>query len=270
MTLAEKIAMATLVVGIISIFAAWLQPTNNRGHRIIAALVLLFLVGIAAWIGVTVSTRNSSEPLTDTYGSSSTAGTTATTPRTSTPPTTTFTAPLEPGETSTRTTTATTSVITGTIQTRANPQPAKLDEKRDSLPPPSDPTERPRGAGQQWSRAIALSTAGQWTDAVDAWREFIREHSGSNRIVDRESFHRLGIAYEALQQWNEAVAAFQSADRVNDPNATSDLMHLGHCYIQLRRWPDAVNAYQRVLKIDPTNQQARNSLYWSVKQQMPQ
>jgi tetratricopeptide (TPR) repeat protein len=129
----------------------------------------------------------------------------------------------------------------------------------------------PLTVDQQWKQAIAFSNTGQWSQAIDSWSQFIRDHSGPNRSVDQESYSRLGIAYEELKNWSAAARALEQADLKDDrPNATTNLKHLGHCYIQLKRWEDAIRVYKRVLKIEPDNKQARQSLVWAVRQQTPE
>jgi TolA-binding protein len=265
MTLGEKITLATLAVTAIGVFATWIQPVSNRSHRAAAVFVFFVLVGIGAWVGATISAV--SNPVTATDGTT-TAGTTSTTTTaatTSTTHTLTFAAPAEPPE-KTSTILATVSGTTGTVPPVVQSQKSAPD--RPPVTASTETVDRRNRTAQQWHQAMSFSIAGRWTDAVDAWRQFIREYGGHNRGTDRESFHRLGVAYESLERWNEA-AAFKNATLVDDVNGATDLMHLGHCYSQLHRWPDAVNVYKRVLKIDPSNRQARNSLYWAVKQQMP-
>jgi hypothetical protein len=243
MTTAEKIGAATLIVTVVGVLIAWFQPASYR-----------------AWIGVSISAPKSAVTVTATTVTG-TAETTATW-------TTTYPAPVEPQPQPQSTTNA-------VPPAGANPHSSLRPEKPKPVTPDVASGARAtyvdarRIIEQQWSQAIAFSTAGRWTDAVSAWQRFIYEHAGHNRATDRESFHRLGVAYEALERWPEASMAFERASLEDDQKAIRDLMHLGHCYIQVHRWPSAVNVYKRVLKIEPTNQQAKNSLYWAVKQQLP-
>jgi serine/threonine-protein kinase len=122
---------------------------------------------------------------------------------------------------------------------------------------------------RQRKEAMALSNAHDWERAVTAWRAFIRDYSGFNAAADHAAYYNLGVAYEALRQWSDAVDSFERAKSTDVTGAdTENLLRLARCYGKLGRWPDAVTNYQHVLQIDPTNEVAKRSLP-AAQQQSP-
>lgn len=120
---------------------------------------------------------------------------------------------------------------------------------------------------RQRKQALAFSNAHQWQNAVNAWRDFIREYSGVNPAADHAAYYNLGVAYESLQNWREAADAFERAIVTNNGSSdTSNLLHLARCYGKLGRWNDAVATYERVLKADPQNETAKRSLPLALHQ----
>jgi serine/threonine-protein kinase len=121
---------------------------------------------------------------------------------------------------------------------------------------------------RQRKQALAFSNDHQWASAVTAWRQFIHDYSGVNLNADHAAYYNLGVAYEALEQWNEAADAFEKANladaNFSDPNT---LLRLGRSYGKVGRWTDAEATYRRVLRIDPTNEIAKRSLLFALKRQ---
>ncbi|HXH40714.1 MAG TPA: tetratricopeptide repeat protein [Thermoanaerobaculia bacterium] len=153
------------------------------------------------------------------------------------------------------------------IHPTPEPQPPLPEPitKTDKSTSPIEVIDPRRAVEQKWKQAIAFSNASDWPEATTAWKQFIHDYSGRDRPTDQEAYQRLGIAYEGLHNWSEAAEAFKQASLADDQtNNTKNLMRLGHCYIQLSRWKDAEEAYKKVLKIEPGNKQARQSLVWAV------
>ncbi|HEV7486544.1 MAG TPA: serine/threonine-protein kinase [Thermoanaerobaculia bacterium] len=145
-------------------------------------------------------------------------------------------------------------------------------------PPEPQPQLQPQTAPQprmnleegdrRRKEALALSNAHQWASAVTAWREFIHNYGGVNVTADHAAYYNLGVAYEALEQWNYAADAFEKATLADaNINDTNNLLRLGRSYGKIGRWSDAEGAYKRVLQIDPSNQIARRSLILALEQQ---
>jgi len=128
--------------------------------------------------------------------------------------------------------------------------------------PPSVTSRRDIAEGDRLRRqALSLSNAHRWSEAIPAWRQFLRDYAGMSPAVDHAAYYNLGVAYESLQEWRDGADAFERAS-LADPrgNDTNNLLRLGRCYGKLGRWHDAAAAYERVLQIDPANDVARRSL----------
>jgi serine/threonine-protein kinase len=141
-------------------------------------------------------------------------------------------------------------------------------------PPVSQPVAPPQRrldlaeGDQQRKQALAFSNTHQWSSAVAAWRQFIHDYSGVNLNADHAAYYNLGVAYEALGQWNEAADSFERASLadINFSDA-NNLLRLGRSYGKVGRWTDAVATYRRVLRVDPANEIAKRSLLFALKQQ---
>jgi tetratricopeptide (TPR) repeat protein len=148
--------------------------------------------------------------------------------------------------------------------------PVSRPTPRDIAPPrspslhPADLAEGDRRRRQ----ALAFSNAHQWSSAVTAWRQFINDYSGVNQLADHAAYYNLGVAYESLRQWPEAVDAFERAARADMTGSdTNNLLRLARCYGKLGRWKEAATTYERVLRIDPANDIAKRSLLFALQQE---
>jgi tetratricopeptide (TPR) repeat protein len=84
------------------------------------------------------------------------------------------------------------------------------------------------------------------------------------RAVEIEPKHKyawnnLGLAYLALRQDNDAVAAFQKAVDVN-PYDEFAFNNMGRAYWQDRKYEDAANAFRKQLEINPLDKFAHGNL----------
>ena len=276
MTFSDKLQIAVLVVTIVAAIAALLQPSIKRINRVLATLVL---VGVVVWLGITIISLTG-----ETHVQTDSSGTSETVPPTTTVRTVTYKAPPEPTDTIATSGTISTAIttttppgptITGTTSTHPQPKfeptpPTPLPVTPQPLPvtpqpqpqPQPQPVPDPRAALEQnVKHAIALSESQQWREAANAWERLLRDHSGRNRAFDSGAWHRLGVAYEALNKWSKAATAFQQANLSDDRNnATSDLRHMGHCYIKLGRRSEAIDIYRKLLAIDPEDKTSRELL----------
>ena len=170
--------------------------------------------------------------------------------------------PVIPPTTTTQVVASTTSPPLSTSTQPPEPAPTDTITKQPPAPRP-DLVEGDR----QRKRALALSNAHQWQSAVSAWRQFLHDYSGFNRLADHAAFYNLGVAYEALQNWREAIDAFEQAGKFDDTKSdTSNLLRLAHCYGKAGRWNDAVTTYEQVLRIDPSNEVAKKNLIPALQQ----
>jgi len=142
--------------------------------------------------------------------------------------------------------------------------PVRITARPTVTSPPRDLAEGDRAR----RLALAYSNGHQWQSAVSAWRDFIRDYGGANPAADHAAYYNLGVAHEALQQWNEAASSFERATvadaKVTD---TNNLLRLGHVYGKLGRWTDSAATYERVLRIDPANALAKRGLLYAVQQE---
>jgi serine/threonine-protein kinase len=147
-----------------------------------------------------------------------------------------------------------------------NPQPHAEPRRSQPVTPPQPRLNLEEGDLRR-KEALALSNAHQWANAAVAWRQFLHDYSGVNATADHAAYYNLGVAYEALEHWNEAADAFEHATLADaNINDTNNLLRLGRAYGKTGRWSDAVSAYQRVLRIDPSNQIAKRSLIFALEQ----
>jgi serine/threonine protein kinase len=157
--------------------------------------------------------------------------------------------------------------IAGTITIEPETHRAADPPVSQQVAPPQHHLDLAEGDHQR-KQALAFSNAHQWASAATAWRQFIHDYSGVNLNADHAAYYNLGVAYEALEQWNEAADAFERASladiNFSDPN---NLLRLGRSYGKVGRWTDAVATYRRVLRIDPTNEIAKRSLLVALKRQ---
>jgi TolA-binding protein len=265
MTLSEKIAVATLIVTIIGIFAAWLRPSVDPLHRVVASMVLVILGGIAVWLGATISGANSEPAATATQTTPTETAPMTTRSTTKTP---TYQAPPEPPKDTTATRNSDRSAAIEVLPPLSrNPLPEKAIIEPDKASSPSA-EERGLAIEQQRKQALAFSVQREWPKAVEAWRQFIHNYSGHDRAADHAAYYNLGVAHEALHNWNEAADALERAWQTDDRKRdTKNLLRLGRCYAKLERWTDSVAMYEEVLRIEPGNAVAKKSLLWAMKQE---
>jgi len=84
------------------------------------------------------------------------------------------------------------------------------------------------------------------------------------RAVEVEPKHKyawnnLGLAYLALRQNDDAIAAFQKAVEVN-PYDEFAFNNLGRVYWQMRKYDDAANAFHKQLEMNPLDKFAHSNL----------
>jgi predicted O-linked N-acetylglucosamine transferase (SPINDLY family) len=93
---------------------------------------------------------------------------------------------------------------------------------------------------------------GRAREAVDSFTHCI-ERAGEHF----ESLHELGVAYGALGDDEQALAAFQRAERKN-PRSPEVQANMGDCLVALQHFAEALNRYDRALALD-----ARQARAWS-------
>jgi hypothetical protein len=283
MTSEGVIAFATFAVTSLGIVAASIQPTKSRAQSVLTALVVVFVVGIGAWVCVKIFAPESLRSVHDSGGTTSTEETTTVTP-TGTGPTRTFKAPIEPGEiTSTVSTTTTTGVLTprpaDPSPQRISPQPKSITATTETADPrrvisrpeweipsqfseaaasskESAPQHEPAKLTQdKWTlklNALSCMERDDWPNAIAAWTTWIRSYAGADEKADHVALSQLGIAYEKQQDWSHAIDTLERAN-ARSTGDTDALIHLGRCYEKVQRWPDALRVYEKALRIEPQN-----------------
>ena len=97
------------------------------------------------------------------------------------------------------------------------------------------------------SLAIALMMQGDYTGAIDAWKQVVRVTEGAERELTRES---LEIVRERQKWADEAIKALQRAVQL-DPEFAKAHFNLGILYDQIHRYPAAVASYEQVEALSP-------------------
>lgn len=67
---------------------------------------------------------------------------------------------------------------------------------------------------------------------------------------DDRAYYNLGLALAEQQQWQDAIAAYQTTVELN-PESWEAYHHWGDALINLERWDEAVGAYQRAIALNP-------------------
>ena len=96
----------------------------------------------------------------------------------------------------------------------------------------------------QFSLGVAYGNINHYDDAIAAYREALRINP-----EDADVWYNLGNAYGNLDRHDDAIAAFREALRINSEYA--DAWHnLGVAYGDLERYDDAIAAYREALRIN--------------------
>jgi tetratricopeptide (TPR) repeat protein len=77
--------------------------------------------------------------------------------------------------------------------------------------------------------------------------------------ADADAWDALGLAYDALYQWHDAVRAFEEQVKV-EPFHKEAWNHLGWAQEQLRKRPEAIAAYKKQIEVVPLHKFAHRNL----------
>lgn len=102
-------------------------------------------------------------------------------------------------------------------------------------------------------RGFDLYQAGRSEEAIAAFRASIAVKPSA------EAFYNLGLAYEQLEQHDNAIAAFGQALQLDKSDAQAWL-GLGDAYYNSEKMDEAIIAYRQSLMLDPNNKIAWNYL----------
>lgn len=105
----------------------------------------------------------------------------------------------------------------------------------------------PANAAAWYSVGVASTHLKQYTQAVHAYREAIR-----NQAEYDEAWHKLGVAYASLKEYDHAIHAYRDALRIQPENAEV-WYDLGNTHYELKHYAHAIHAYREALRIHPEN-----------------
>jgi tetratricopeptide (TPR) repeat protein len=109
---------------------------------------------------------------------------------------------------------------------------------------------QPADAAQKSSQAKRALLSGHYAEAVELYRELVREMPGEPGLhLD------LGLALEKAGQPTAAIPELESVTRAQ-PKMASGWFLLGLAYAQLNRPREAIGPLRRALRLDPSNSQA--------------
>ncbi|MGB9181636.1 MAG: tetratricopeptide repeat protein [Pyrinomonadaceae bacterium] len=126
-----------------------------------------------------------------------------------------------------------------------NPPPRNTDENRTSEPVVS-PAVESRNQG------LSSLTSGDYEKAVEFFNLAVKQNPG-----DAYSYYYLGAAYSALKKYDEVVAAYEKAIRLNPQAADADTYYnLGGAYFELKNYPEAAKALTKAIAREERNNDA--------------
>ena len=106
----------------------------------------------------------------------------------------------------------------------------------------------------QFSLGVAYDNINHYDDAIAAYREALRINP-----EDADVWYNLGNAYGNLDRHDDAIAAFREAVQTN-PEDASAWNNLGVAYGNINRYDDEIAAYREALRINPKHADAWHNL----------
>ena len=111
------------------------------------------------------------------------------------------------------------------------------------------PGRKPAAEGHsqtEWGkRAFALENLKDWQRFLDWCRKWTKSEP-----EDTCAWYTLGVAYDKLNRYNDAIEAYRQALRINPEDADA-WYNLGLAYGNLNRYNDAIEAFRQALRINP-------------------
>ncbi len=125
-------------------------------------------------------------------------------------------------------------------------------------------SEAAKNGGLDWiNRTAALVQKEEWPDLLALSQQWTK--------IDPESANAwfdIGVAYDGLKQYDQAILADREALRIN-PELADAWNNLGYAYNKLKQYDQAILAYQEALRINPELANTWNNLgdtYHDLKQ----
>ena len=112
----------------------------------------------------------------------------------------------------------------------------------------------------QFSLGVAYYNLDRYDDAIAAYSEALRINS-----EDADAWINLGVNYANLDHYDDAIAAFREALRINPEHAKA-WYNLGTAYGKSDRYDDAIAAFREALRINPEHASAWKNLSIAYRQ----
>lgn len=121
----------------------------------------------------------------------------------------------------------------------------------------AEPTEEEKAkAHTAYEEGVALSSSGQWKQAVEKLNEAVTYDP--LHVAARTS---LGWAYSELAQWDSAVLHLHEAIKL-DPNNAAAHGNLAWAYAETEKYHLAVQEAKKATELDPNNAYAYGTMGW--------
>jgi tetratricopeptide (TPR) repeat protein len=137
-------------------------------------------------------------------------------------------------------------------------QPPQLATSQPTTRPTAQPTAQPStaagGSAKDYIvRGDKYSDAKDYDRAIEAYKKAISLQPSS------DAYNELGLAYMALKQYANGVAAFQQGIRLKPDDPTLRL-NLGYVYIQMKQYENAISSLREAIRLKPDYAFAINGL----------
>jgi tetratricopeptide (TPR) repeat protein len=107
----------------------------------------------------------------------------------------------------------------------------------------------------EWvKQSIELEKKKDRRGMIDLGKEWTKAEPESE-----EAWHKLGVSYFEIEQYDNAIDTFKNALRI-DPELASACFNLGSVYINLKQYDHAIEAYKEALRINPEDTPALHNI----------
>jgi tetratricopeptide (TPR) repeat protein len=106
-------------------------------------------------------------------------------------------------------------------------------------------SQEPQDAEQYFKHGVSLYEAGQYQQAIDAYKKAVQLNPGS-----ADANYNLGMAYSSLGQYKEAIEAYKRAIHIK-PDYEAVYYNLGHAYSNLKQYDNSVKAFRHAIREKP-------------------
>ncbi len=103
-------------------------------------------------------------------------------------------------------------------------------------------------------KGLLLADLGQFDESKEIYKKALKVEPNLAEI-----HNNMGLLYLKMKKLDDAVVSFQEAVKKN-VNYAFAYVNLGKALIDMEKFDEAIKAYERALEIDPSNQDARESV----------